>query len=105
MIFGDTPEGETRLLIVSYPYVLDEPLTEEIIRAQFADITSAIDRVALPSGATAFLSQRADTTLGATRDALFTHNGIAYQVSIVADFENLFNQILESWRFTSPATL
>jgi hypothetical protein len=104
VIFGDTAEGETRLLIVAYPYVLDEPLTEDIIQAQsFAgDISTPIDRMTLPSGTTAFLSRRAAATLGATRDALFTHNGTAYQVSVVADFADLFNQILQSWRFTPP---
>jgi hypothetical protein len=104
-IFGDTADGETRLLIVAYPYVLDEPLTEDIIQAQFADITSPIDPVVLPSGATAFLSRRADTTLGPTRDALFVHYGTVYQVSVVADFEDLFNQILQSWRFVPATTL
>jgi hypothetical protein len=104
-IFGDTADGETRVLIVAYPYVLDEPLTEDIIQAQFADITSTIERVLLPSGATAFISHRAETTLGATRDALFVHYRTVYQVSAVADFEELFNQILQSWRFTSPTTL
>lgn len=106
VIFGDTPDGETRLMIVAYPYVLPEPLTEEVIRAQSfaADITSPIDRMTLPSGTTAFLSRRADTPLGATRDALFVHNGTAYQVSVVADFGELFDEILQSWQFVSPTT-
>jgi hypothetical protein len=105
VIFGDTPEGETHFMIVFYPYPFSEPLTEDTIREQFgAEITSPIEHLALPSGDTAFLSRRADTPLGPTRDALFTHNGTAYQVSVVADFEDLFNQILQSWRFTSPST-
>lgn len=107
LIFGDTPDGDTRFLITAYPYVLNEPLTEDIIEAQpFAsDITSSIDRVILPSGATAFISRRADTPIGATRDALFVHNGTVYNVSVVADFEGIFNQVLQSWRFVPPTNL
>jgi hypothetical protein len=105
VVFGDTAGGETRLMIVSYPYVLDEPLTEESILAQFgAEITSPIDRIALPSGTTAFLFGRADTPLGATRDALFLHSATLYQVSVTTSFENVLTQILHSWWFTSPTT-
>jgi hypothetical protein len=107
VIFGDTPEGETRFMITAYPYVLTEPLTEEIIQAQpfAADFTSPVERLALPSGATAFLSARNDAALGATRDAHFVHGETAFHVSVVADFEDLFNGILQSWRFVSPPTL
>lgn len=103
-IFGDTPDGETRLIVVAYPYVLDEPLTGELIQAQFGDaITSPIARLPLSIGI-AFTFQRADTPLGATRDALFVAGDTAYQVSAVADYETLFNGILQTWRFTSPST-
>lgn len=105
IIFGDTPDGDTRFMIVSYPYTLAEPLTEDIIQAQFADITSAIDRVVLPSGATAFVSGREEASLGPTRDALFVHSQTAFQVSVVANFEELFHEILQSWRFTPPTAL
>jgi hypothetical protein len=60
LIFGDTREGDTHFLITAYPHVLDGPLTEELIEAQpfAAEFISSIDRVTLPSGVTAFLSQR-----------------------------------------------
>jgi hypothetical protein len=106
VIFGDTPSGETRLMIVAYPYVLDEPFTEKSIRAQpFADdIISPIESSALPDGTTAFLFRRADTPLGPTHDALFVHNGAIYQVSAGADFEALFAAILTTWHFVSTTT-
>jgi hypothetical protein len=106
VIFGDSPEGETHFMIVFYPYPFSEPLTEDTIREQFgAEITSPIEHLALPSGDTAFLSGRDKTSLGATRDALFTHNGTAYQVSVVAHFDELLDRILQTWRFTSAPTL
>jgi len=106
VIFGDTPEGETRFMITAYPYVLAEPLTEEIIQAQpfAADFISLVERLALPSGATAFLSARNDAVLGATRDAHFVHGETAFHVSAVADREDLFNRVLQSWRFAHPTT-
>src|SRR5438445_2571590 len=45
VIFGDTATGETRLMVVASPYDLNTPLTEDIIRDQFPDITSPIDRM------------------------------------------------------------
>jgi len=107
VIFGDTADGETRLLVVSTPNALQQPLTEDLIRAQYAavEITSGIDRMRLPSGATAFLFRRSRTPLGATRDALFTHGVTLYQISVAEDHEHIFNRILESSRFSSPTTL
>jgi hypothetical protein len=104
-VFGDASNGDTRLMVVAYPYTLDEPLTGEMIRAQFGhDITSPIDRIALPSATTAFLFQRTDTPLGPTRDALFVHGATAYQVSAAEQSQELFDTVLETWRFTSPTT-
>ena len=104
VIFGDTPEGETRLMVVAYPYVLDEPLTGELIQTQFGDaITSPIAPLPLSLG-TAFTFQRTDTPLGATQDALFTHGGVAYQVSATASSTELFNRVLDTWRF-APTSL
>jgi hypothetical protein len=106
VIFGDTPEGKTRILITAYPYVLDEPLSQELILDQFGnDITPPIEPRGLSSGLPAFVFRRADTPMGATRDALFVHNGTAYQVSVAADFAELFNEILESWRFVPVPSL
>jgi hypothetical protein len=107
VIFGDTADGETPLLVVSTPNALQQPLTEELIRAQYSavEITSGIDRMRLPSGATAFLFRRSRTPLGATRDALFTHGVTLYQISVAEDHEPIFNRILESWRFPPPTTL
>jgi hypothetical protein len=101
VIFGDTADGETRLLVVSTPNALQQPLTEELIRAQYSavEITSGIDSMRLPSGVTAFLFRRSRTPLGTTRDALFTHGVTLYQISVAEDHEHIFNRILESWRF------
>lgn len=106
-IFGDTPAGETRLMIVASPYLLHEPLSEEGIRAQpfAADITSPIERITLPDGTTAFLFRRTDTPLGPTRDAFIVHGETIYQVSVAASFENALTHILESWRFGSSSAL
>jgi hypothetical protein len=93
-------------MIVAYPYVLDEPLSEHIIQDQFGtDITPPIEPKQLPSSTTAFVFRRADTPLGPTRDALFVYHAIAYQVSVASDFEELFNEILESWRFVPTPSL
>src|SRR5437660_7495366 len=80
VIFGDTANGETRLMVVTSPYDLNTPLTEDMIRDEFADITPPVDRTSLPSGITAFLFRRAAATIGATRVALFVHIGMLYQV-------------------------
>jgi hypothetical protein len=107
VIFGDTPEGETHFMITAYPYVLDEPLTEEVIQAQpfAADFTSPIESIALPSGMTAFISSRDASALGATRDAHFASGETGFHVSAIADSEQLLQDILQSWRFTSSPTL
>jgi hypothetical protein len=104
VIFGDTPEGETRFLITAYPYPLDEPLTEELIEAQpfAADFTSPLDRVELPSGVTAFVSGRDDEALGVTRDAHFVHGQTAFHVSAVAEHKGLLDELLQTWGFTAP---
>src|SRR6266511_263228 len=104
-IFGDTANGETRLMVVASPYVLDTPLTEEIIRDQVPNITFSIDRMPLPSVITAFLGRRAENPLGATRDAFFVHDGIVYQISVVDDFDDDFTEVLTSLRFASPPSL
>jgi hypothetical protein len=104
-VFGNTSRGDTHFMIVSYPYPYATPLTEDVIRGESfaADFTGPITRKVLPSGVTAFLSGRADTPLGATRDALFDYDEIAgFQVSVPSDLEGLFNEIVESWRFISP---
>jgi hypothetical protein len=97
VIFVDTADGETRLLIVISPYVLDEPLTEQMLRDQLN--ASDIASVTLPSGPTAILGRRSDTPLGPTQDAFFVHRGMLYQVSTTADLYDAFNGILATWRF------
>ena len=106
-VFGDTSTGDTNFMVVSYPYELTEPLSEDVLLAQSsaADFIAPITRRSLPSGITAFLSQRARTPLGATKDAFFVHDGIIYQVSVVMSLDNLLTQILDSWRFAPPRPL
>ena len=105
-IFGDTPKGDTQFMVVSYPWAMTGPLTAEYIRGQsFADqLTSPIEPISLLPGISAFITGRTDTPLGATRDALFLHDGVAYQVSVVTAQRELFDGILQTWRFTSPST-
>jgi hypothetical protein len=105
-IFGDTPAGDTRFLITVYPSLVSE-LTQDHILAQpwAADFTTPLNALELPSGLTAFVSGRDDAALGVTRDAHFVHGHTAFHVSAVADLEGLFDEILQSWRFTSAPTL
>jgi hypothetical protein len=106
-IFGDTPDGETRLMIVICPYAQNEPPTDDVIRAQPSapDITSPIEHTILPSGPSAFLFRRVNTPMGTTREAFFVRNQTAYQVSVVDESEELSNEILNTWWFASPTSL
>lgn len=97
VIFGDTQNGETLILVAVRPYLFDEPLTADILR--FNGAPSDIEGRPLPSGTTAFLFQRADTPLGASRDAVFARRGFQYHISVPVDQEQVLLRVLETWTF------
>lgn len=103
VIFGDTPDGDTRFLITAYPSPISE-FTDDYILAQpwALDFNAPLERLELPSGVTAFVSGRDDAALGVTRDAHFVHGWTAFHVSAVAEHEGLLDELLQTWRFASP---
>ena len=105
-IFGDTPEGDTHFLIVFYPSPVSD-LTEDYLLAQpfAADFNGPLAHLELQSGLTVFVSGRDDTPIGSTHDAFFVAGASAYQVSVVANLQEVLDRILQTWRFTAPHPL
>jgi hypothetical protein len=97
VIFGDAPNGETQLVVDVSPYDFDQPFTADFLPLNVLGVSSEVDHITLPSGASAFLFRRMDTPLGATRDAMFTYNAKIYHIAVTAPLEDAFDSILESW--------